>query len=145
MGRPALTAIAASTGILALAARLLAAGWFFFGGAFIYLSIVVAHVLIHLRTSRHVSHVHIRAFVVSNCFLLAAFLLQVDYGDGPCGWITVAELLPGPVHSPCIPYKEDYAVFFDLAIFVPVWITWLVLRRLDSTLLAHRNRDVGEP
>jgi hypothetical protein len=106
------------------------AGWFlvpFAAVACIY------HVRVHAMAARLPDPPR-RLATISNLCLLGALLLQIDFGSWNCGWDTlsgVAWRLGWASEKGCILIRGLPAILLDLALYIPVVVTWVRLRQLQ--------------
>jgi hypothetical protein len=80
-----------------LCVKLLAAGWFFFFGIFIYPFICLLHINCHYRflhSPEPITDNLLRQISISHLLMIAAFLLQYDAGDNSV-WLTITLLITG--------------------------------------------------
>jgi hypothetical protein len=95
----------------------------------------IYHVAVHSRLAR-ATELPIRLAIVSDVLLLAAILLQIDYGwTYHCGHTTydgVAWNLGWGFQRPCTLIRGLPAFVLDVAYYIPVAITWRKLQRFAS-------------
>ena len=105
-----------------------------FAGLF-YLGVMVTHIAVHFKALRPpVSDAQVRLAVASNCLLLAAFLLQLDFGDD-YAWMTLTHFVQRYFFAH--PRNELFVHYFsfetialvDTVLFVPTAVTWVLMLR----------------
>ena len=91
----------------------------------------VCHVLVHMQAARS-ERPPIRLAAISDILLLGALLLQIDFGSWNCGHTTidgVAWIFGWSSEYRCTLIRGVPAVLIDLALYLPVAVTWWFLRR----------------
>jgi hypothetical protein len=109
-------------------------GWFTIVGIGLWPLVGLAHLVAHfikLPRSGHIQGSRLVLIAFSHVLLISAFLLQYDQGDGP-GWLTITALLGNPavVGSTYPPAWWPDALKNNFVLFVPVFITWVLLLAL---------------
>ena len=92
----------------------------------------IYHVRVHAAAAR-LPNPPGRLAALSNIALMGALLLQIDFGSWNCGWDTlsgVAWRLGWASEKGCILIRGLPAILLDLALYIPVVVTW---RRLRAT------------
>lgn len=112
--------------------KVYAMGWLTLLLAVPYALVTVIHAAVHLVSLRRCGPVTRRQLLLvlaSHLFLVGAFLLQWDAGDG-LGWLTITAILgegPGyPSSAPPLWWPHNAATF-NMIVFVPVALTWVFL------------------
>jgi hypothetical protein len=106
--------------------RFVTGGWYILAGFVPYILICLAHYGVHsyaASRSSPITHSLIWLFLLSNIFLLAAFLFQYDEGDGP-GWLTITAFLDWRFSGTVL---SEYGLFYNGLLFTPVLATWILL------------------
>ena len=114
-------------------------GWISLGGIFFLWPVsglmhLVAH-SVKLPRSGPVQGSRLILITVSHLLFIVAFLLQCDRGDGP-GSLTIAELVDKPP-----PAWWPIAFTTNIAVFIPVLVTWVLLLAWPTGLPAP---DAGQ-
>jgi hypothetical protein len=90
----------------------------------------IYHVWVHMRAAR-LERPPIRLAAASDILLLGALLLQIDFGPWNCGHTTidgVAWAFGWSSEYGCTLIRGVPAVLIDLALYIPVGVTWWLLR-----------------
>ena len=90
----------------------------------------IYHVQVHSAAAR-LPNPPRRLALISNVCLMGALLLQIDFGSWNCGWDTlsgVAWRLGWASEKGCILIRGLPAILLDLALYIPVVVTWRRLR-----------------
>jgi hypothetical protein len=124
------TAVAAA--VVGFTLKLIAAqpaGWFLVPLAAVA---CLYHVRVHARAA-DLQNRPTRLAAISNICLLGALLLQIDFGSWNCGWDTLSGVgwrLGLASEKGCILLRGLPAILLDLALYIPVVVTWRRLRAL---------------
>lgn len=121
-----------------LCLRTISAGWLFiFLGFAGYLLLGAAHLHFHyraLREGRDSDQAFLRVVILSHVALVLGFLFQYDAGDSD-SWLVVMALLEMVTGSRIrLPFLLDAigiggANLLNIALFIPVFVSWSVLKK----------------
>ncbi len=90
----------------------------------------ICHVIIHSRAAKSATPPG-RLAVLSNILLLGAVACQIDFGSWNCGLITIDGVmwrLGLSAEKPCTLIRGLPAILLDLALYIPVVVSWWRLR-----------------
>jgi hypothetical protein len=101
--------LALITAALSLLLRLLALGWVVVAGGWIaYPLIAILHSVIHFSTlSPPIPTSQSRLAFISNGLLLVGFAFQIDFGDGPCGYMPITMLFSSIGIGTACPFESS--------------------------------------
>jgi hypothetical protein len=126
MERWAVRSIAVAVVTLCLMVQFQASGgWYTIFGIFLWPAVGAMHLVAHsirLKPDSKVSRPRMTLITVSHLLLISAFLLQYDQGDGP-NWLTITALFGGGAAPTWWPNPG----IMNLAVFLPVLVTWILL------------------
>ena len=143
--RRLLVAAAVLVPLAGLAARLYTGGWLIVLLGVIYLAVAGYHAVLHFKIARRVESPGVPMLIkiiASHAALFVAFLLQWDVGDGP-SWLTISALLaggPGYLSAEWLRISPGVGVIYDLALFVPVILSYVIIKRRPLGSAASRQR-----
>jgi hypothetical protein len=103
---------------LSLFLRLQLLGWLIILFAIPYVVICLIHLLVHWKASRYLTRTLWLLLISSNVYLILAFLLQWDIGDGESGWLIISWLLWREHASRSWP-----GVIMNILVFIPELVT----------------------
>lgn len=124
--RAKLTWLALAVALVAIVIRAQNSGWAFLLFGPIYVVIGIVHVIVHRRVSLapRFGRTMIAAVALSHVSLLAAPLLQSDFGDSSGTTLTIEQLLPKAYSR---DLRENFPRPNDFLLFVPVVMSWVAL------------------
>ncbi len=143
-----LVPVSALTILLCVITKYISAGWFtIFLFPFIYIPVLVIHakvLAVAFRASETPEPGSVSLMYASNLFLLAAFLVQVDAGDGP-KFMAIFSVLHAFGLSSESPFRlGDGWIAVNFLAFIPVAITWALMLIVSLPEAHERPEDDTE-